>query len=103
MPDNILSIAVMEPFDGLESEFLAVLRDLYRLMERKGYSRDDLLRKPANPPQYINIRHWASAQARHDAHEDPDVHHCWARLGNLCNMIRVHETLEPVNWRGHCD
>jgi hypothetical protein len=100
MANKILSIAVMEPFDGQEREFLSVLRELYSLMERKGYSRDVLLRKASSPPSYFNIRHWTTSQARQEAHEDPEVHRCWAQLGHLCHMRRVHEVLEEVDWKG---
>ncbi len=99
MSDGIFSIAIMEPFDGHEREFLAVLRELYALMERKGYSRDSLARSSDGPPQYFNIRRWTSAHARQEAHEDPDVHRYWAQLGHLCHMRRVHETLDEVDWK----
>ncbi len=99
MPESVLAIAVMEPFEGCEEEFVAVLSELYALLERKGYSRDVLLRNHKDPPHYFNIRHWTSAEARQEAHEDPEVHHYWARLGNLCKMIRVHQTLDEVDWR----
>ncbi len=98
MPDSILSIAVMEPFPGCEEEFLGVLHDLYTLMERKGYSDNSLLRNRLDPPHYINIRRWKSVEARESAHEDPEVHRYWAKLGNLCFMRRVHEILDEVNW-----
>ncbi len=97
--ESIVSIAVMEPFDGHEEEFVSVLHDLYSLMERKAYSTNLLLRNRKTPPQYINVRHWVSEQARQDAHEDPEVHRCWAQLGHLCRMIRVHEILDEVDWK----
>lgn len=97
--NSIVSIAVMEPFDGAEQEFLRILRELYALLERKGYSHDELLRNRLDPPQYFNIRHWVSLQARLDAHEDPEVHRYWAQLGNLCHMRRVHEILDEVDWQ----
>jgi quinol monooxygenase YgiN len=99
MRDSILSIAVMEPHPGCEEEFVGVLRELYTLLERKGYCTDMLLRNRLDPPHYINIRHWASPEMRQEAHEDPEVHHFWAQLGNLCFMRRVHEILDEVNWK----
>ncbi|MFB3813173.1 MAG: putative quinol monooxygenase [Terriglobales bacterium] len=99
MPDTVLSIAVMEPFEGCEEEFVAVLSDLYRLLERKGYSRDRLLRNRKDPPHYFNIRHWTSFETRQEAHEDPEVHRYWAKLGHLCKMVRVHEILDEVDWK----
>lgn len=99
MSKKVMSLAVMEPFDGKESEFLACLHDLYSLLERKGYSRDELLRGHQDAPYYINVRYWTSAEARRDAQEDPEVHRFWAQLGHLCQMRRVHETLEVVDWK----
>jgi hypothetical protein len=99
MNDSILSIAVMEPFPGCEEEFLTVLHELYTLMQRKAYSENTLLRNRLDPPHYINVRRWNSVQAREDAHEDPEVHQYWARLGHLCFMRRVHEILDEVNWK----
>ncbi len=89
----------MEPLEGSEEEFLRVLRELYSLLERKGYSRDELLRNHNHPPNYFNIRRWLSPQARLEAHEDPEVHFYWAQLGHLCHMLRVHETLDDIDWR----
>jgi len=100
MPDStVLSIAVMEPFHGYEEEFMTVLHDLYSLMESKGYSRDILLRNPAEPTYFINVRYWKTPEMRQEAHEDPDVHRCWARLGHQCKMVRVHQTLDEIDWR----
>jgi hypothetical protein len=92
---EILSIAVMEPIEGKEQDFIEVLRDFYQLLRVKRYSRDQLMRNRRSP-HYVNIRYWASEQARQQAHEDPEVHRFWAKLGLLCQMRAVYETLEPV-------
>jgi hypothetical protein len=92
---EILSIAVMEPYDGREQEFVELLHEFYAVLVEKNYSRDQLL-KNRNTPHYVNIRYWASEEARRSAHEDPDVHRFWARLGLLCQMRAVYETLEGV-------
>jgi len=99
MANSLVSIAVMEPFEGQEKEFLGILSNLYTLMERKQYSRDILLRNRQEPPVYFHIRYWTSPDARQEAHEDPEVHRHWARLGHVCLMRRVHETLDEVDWR----
>lgn len=92
---EILSIAVMEPHDGKEEEFIQLLREFYAVLREKKYSRDQLL-KNKRTAHYINIRYWASEEARRTAQEDPDVHHFWARLGLLCQMRAVYETLDQV-------
>ena len=99
MTETFLSLSVMEPFDGMEKEFLGVLHELYSLLEHKGYSRDVLLRNRLDPPSYINVRHWTSAATRQEAQEDPDLHRCWAQLGLLCHMRRIHDILDEVDWR----
>ncbi len=99
MADQLVSIAIMEPFEGREHEFLGTLRELYALMQRKGYSHDELFNNRNNPQQFCNVRHWTSEAARHDAHEDPEVHRFWAQLGNLCLMRAVYESLEGIDWR----
>ncbi len=92
---EILSIAVMEPYDGKEDEFVELLREFYTVLREKKYSRDQLM-KNKRTPHYVNIRYWASEEARRSAHEDPDVHRFWARLGLLCQMRAVYETLDQV-------
>ena len=88
----------MEPTTHDEQELLAVIHRLYALMEAKGYSRNTLLRSRREPVYFINIRYWASEQARQDAHEDPEIHRCWSRLGQLCQIPRVHEMLDVIDW-----
>jgi quinol monooxygenase YgiN len=99
MADEIVSIAVMEPFAGKEDEFLETLRQLYTLMREKNYSRDQLLRNRKNPQHFFNIRHWTSEEARQEAHEDPAVHRFWAKLGHLCSMRAVYESLDVMDWQ----
>ena len=100
MPDPLVSIAVLEPTtDSREEELLAVLGKLYELMEAKGYSKNVLLRSRVDPIYFINIRYWSSEQARHDAHDDPEIHRCWERLGQLCRIPRVHELMDVIDWK----
>jgi hypothetical protein len=99
MPNSLVSVAVLEPYEGQEEQVLAVIQDLYALMEAKAYSRNVLLRSRNEPVYYINIRYWASEQARLEAHEDPEVHRCWARLGQLCNIPRAHEMMDVFDWK----
>lgn len=99
MSESIFSIAIMEPFEGLENEFVSLLNELYTYLEQKGYCQNTLLCNGENPPLYINTRRWTSPEARWEAQQDPEVQHCWARLGHLCHMRRVYETLGEVDWK----
>ena len=99
MAEQLVSLAIMEPFDGHETEFLETLRQLYELLRRKNYSRDELFRNRNNPQHFFNVRRWTSEAARHDAHEDPEVHRYWAQLGHLCFMRAVYESLEALDWQ----
>jgi len=92
---EILSIAVFEPLEGREQEALETLRGLIGLLAEKKYSRDSLYRDRASR-RYLDVRYWASEKARQDAHEDPQVHSYWARLGNLVRIEQVFETFDPV-------
>jgi quinol monooxygenase YgiN len=92
---EILSIAVFEPLEGKEKEALETLRGLIRLLAEKNYSRDYVYRDRASH-RYLDVRHWTSEQARHEAHEDPEVHNYWARLGHLVHIEQVFETFDPV-------
>jgi antibiotic biosynthesis monooxygenase len=94
MPE-IFSIAVFEPLEGKEQEALEALRGLIRLLAEKKYSRDSLYRDRTSS-RYLDVRYWTSEKARHDAHEDPQVHSYWARLGNLVRIEQVFETFDPV-------
>ncbi|MFB3915216.1 MAG: putative quinol monooxygenase [Terriglobales bacterium] len=97
--DQLISIAVMEPYPGMEEEFLDTLRRLYTLMRAKNYSHDELMRNRKNPQHFFNVRHWTSEQARQEAHEDPEVHRFWAKLGHLCFMRAVYESLDAIDWQ----
>ncbi|HJT00819.1 MAG TPA: hypothetical protein VJ756_17130 [Terriglobales bacterium] len=92
---EIFSIAVFEPLEGKEKEALETLRGLIGLLAEKKYSRDSLYRDRASR-RYLDVRYWSSEKARQDAHEDPQVHSYWARLGNLVRIEQVFETFDPV-------
>ena len=94
MSEEIVAMAVMQAHDGKEQELEATLREFYEMLKRKGYSRDQLFRHGARV--FVNVRRWVSAQTRQEAHEDPDVHRYWARLGNICDMKMICERLEEL-------
>ncbi len=97
MPDQqVLSVAVFDLVPGREQQCLELLRELYGLLRRKGYSQDMLFRDPKSARRYINVRLWNSEELRREAAEDPDVHRCWARLPELLEMRTVYERLETV-------
>ena len=77
---------------------MAAIRELYALLGRKNYSRDRLYRD-AKDNRLIGVRVWTSELARNQAHEDPEVHRIWARLGRLCTVEQVWEQLEEVDLR----
>lgn len=98
MSEEVLSIAFVRPLEGQEAEVLAVARALYALLERKQYSRDLLYRDTRDPHLLVNLRYWRSREARELAHEDPDVHRFWARLGQICRVETVYERLEEIRF-----
>ena len=96
MNHEIFAIAVVKPEDGHQQEVLDVLRDLYVVMTNKGYSRNVLYRDAKHASRLVNLRYWSSAEARTRAQEDPDVHRCWSRLGQVATVEQVFEELEEV-------
>ncbi len=93
---EIFAVAIIRPEDGHEQEVIEILRDLYSVMTRKNYSRNTLYRDEKNTAQLINFRYWASEEARTRAQEDPEVHRCWARLGQVAKVEFVMEHLDEV-------
>jgi len=96
MAHEILSMAILEALPGKEEELLGTLRDLYTLMKAKGYSRDALHRDSAQPGRFLHLRRWASPATRAEAQVDPEVHHYWLKLPELCTIPTVYEDLEKV-------
>ena len=92
---EIFSIAVFEPLEGKEQEAMETLRGLVRVLSEKNYSRDSLYRDRTSR-RYLDLRYWSSEKARQEAHEDPEVHNYWARLGNLVRIEQVFETFDPL-------
>jgi quinol monooxygenase YgiN len=94
---EILSIAYIRPEEGKDEETLKLLSELYGLMRRKGYSRDLLYRDLKDRGRFVHLRYWASEETREEAHEDPEVHRLWQRLGNISKVEAVQEKLEAID------
>jgi antibiotic biosynthesis monooxygenase len=96
MVEQILSMAAIEALPSREDELLATLRELYNLMDAKGYSRDALYRDTTRPDRFLHLRYWNSAQMRSEAQADPDVHRYWLKLPELCIVTVLYESLEKL-------
>ena len=96
MGEEILAIAFVRPEEGQDEATIDVLRDLYDIMTSKNYSRNILYRDAKDSHTLVNLRYWSSEEARHKAHEDPDVHRCWARLGQIAKVELVVERLDEI-------
>ncbi len=96
MTQEILSIAVFEPYPGEEEACLATLRELIGILAAKNFSRDLVYRDRAKPNCYVLIRHWASDAARREAQEDPAAQKCWARLAHQMTILKVYESLDEI-------
>jgi heme-degrading monooxygenase HmoA len=97
MPQEILAVAIWQPFPDMEAASLSTLRELIAILSAKGYSRDFLYRD--NDGHYVLLRYWKSEESRRSAQEDPEVQRCWARLGNEIQILKVYERLENVSLR----
>lgn len=94
MPQEILAVAIWEPFPEMETASLATLRELIAILSAKGYSRDVLYRDSQS--HYVLLRYWKSEESRRSAQEDPEVQRCWAKLGNEIHILKVYEQLDNV-------
>ena len=94
MPQEILAVAIWVPLPDMEAASLATMRELMAILSAKGYSRDLLYRD--QDAQYVLLRYWKSEESRHSAQEEPEVQHCWAKLGNEIQILKVYERLEHV-------
>lgn len=93
---EILALAILEPFPGKEDELVEMLRELYELLFRKGYSRDTLYHDPKRPGTLVHLRRWTSEETRDEAQQDPEVHKYWLRLPELCKLSTIHEELQTL-------
>ena len=102
MPETseIMALAIIDAFDGKDDECLHLLREFYAVLRRKQYSRDLLYRDHKDPRRFVNIRYWASEEARQEAQDDPDVHSFWKRLSAIAKVTQVFEQLEDVSPAG---
>jgi len=92
---SILSIAIVRPYPGEDAEVLAVLQELHSILERKGYSRDELYRD-GNDERLFNLRYWKTEESRRHAYDDPDVQRCWLKLSQICEVEQVYEKLHKL-------
>ena len=96
---EIMAMAIFVAREGKEEELFGVVRKFYSMLQRKGYSRDQLYRDAKNPRRFIHLRYWKSEEARASAHEDPEVHRFWQQMGLLCDMESVTEGMEELAWQ----
>ena len=96
MPEQVVSVAVLEALPGKEEELVAMLREFYAMMHGKGYCTDVLYRDGDRKDRLFHLRRWSSAEHRAEAQIDPDVHRYWQRLPELCTIPTVYENLETL-------
>jgi hypothetical protein len=94
MPDEILSLAIWQPNQGMEAVALNTFHELTSIVAAKSYGRDFLYRDREH--HYVFLRYWKSEEARRAAQEDPEMLRCWAKLGNEIQIVKVYETLTTV-------
>ena len=94
MAQEILAVAIWQPFPDMEAASLSTIRELITILAAKGYSRDLLYRDKDG--RYVLLRYWKSEDARRDAQEDPEVQRRWAKLGNEIQILKVYERLNEI-------
>ena len=93
---EVVSIAYVRPEAGNEQQTLEILAELYTLLRKKNYCRDQLFRDAQDHTRLINLRYWRSEEAREEAHEDSEVHRLWQRLAEVSTVEGVIEKLELI-------
>ena len=103
MPDEVLSMAVFRAQPGHEAECLSLTLELAALLSSKGLAQDTLWQQDSGTggEDYVLLRRWVSDQTRLLAHDDPDVHRIWARMGLIMETIRVYERLGGIEVPPH--
>jgi quinol monooxygenase YgiN len=96
MSQEVLSIAVFEPYPGDEQACLATLHELSAILAERNYGQDCVYRDRSNAKCYVLVRHWASDAARRQAQEDPAVQKCWAQLAHLMTILKIYESLDEM-------
>ena len=96
MAEEVMSVAILEALPGKEEDLVMMLRELYSMMNRKGYCRDWLYRDSDRLDRLVHFRKWKSAEMRSEAQIDPDVHRYWQQLPSLCTIPTVYENLETL-------
>jgi cytidine deaminase len=70
---NVVSVVALEIAANKESEFLELAGQMQRLVRRKGYGTNQLLRDGEHPRRYYDIRVWKSAESAAQAESDRDI------------------------------
>ena len=96
MAEEVMSVAILEALPGKEEELVMMLRELYSMMNRKGYCQDWLYRDSDRPDRLVHFRKWKSAEMRREAQIDPAVHRYWQQLPGLCTIPTVYENLQTL-------
>jgi len=96
MANEVMSVAILEALPGKEEALLTMLRELYSMMNSKGYCSDLLYRDNDRPDRLVHLRRWKSVEHRAEAQIDPEVHRYWQQLPSLCIIPTVYESLETM-------
>jgi hypothetical protein len=91
MSQQVDSVAILEALPGREDELIAMLREVYTMMQAKGYCTDVLYRE-GGETCFFHLRRWKSAELR-SGPDRSDVHRYWQQLPDLCT-IPLSEDLE---------
>ena len=94
--EHIRSMAILDAHPGREDDVIALLKDFYASIHRKGYSRDILYVDKKSQSRFVHLRIWNSDEARAEAQQDPEVHRYWVRLAEICTISTIYEELDPV-------
>ena len=84
-----VSVLLVDVFEGLEPEFLALASEFDATLTRLGYGRDEVIRDESVPLRFYAIRRWTDADAAGKGHGDAELQRLTARLYQIARVTHV--------------
>lgn len=98
MGERVVTLTAAEVLPGREAEFRALAEELFLLIRRRGYGRDELWQDVGNPRVHYDLRTWTSAAAADEAGADAELGALGARLERTMTpaaLVRLARAVPP--------
>jgi cytidine deaminase len=84
-----VSVLIVDVFEGLEPEFLALASEFDATLTRKSYGRDEVIRDEGVPRRFYAIRRWTDVESAGKGHGDAELQRLTARLYRIARVAHV--------------